>query len=425
MERKHSFWGFAALVFVVGLGAGFSGVFLIKIQEIIQALAFGYFPAIETSFYEEVTQATGLRRFIVVTTCGLVGGVGWVLIHRYGSPLVTIKACVSDSSKHMPLVTTILHDILQTATVSMGSPLGKEAAPREMSCALTSWWLRRTSYEFDEHQRRLFLATAAGGGLASIYNAPLGGTLFVLETLLPTWGMAEAGFAALACAVAVAFAHVTLGDVVTYPLPFFSFDGDMVPYSLLIGPIIGVAVVGFERVKGRLPELDRKSWRMVPRAIICFAVIGAISAYMPLILGNGQIGNDESFVAGVTPDVAVAYFLAKWGGVVLALAAGAYGGNIQPSIMMGSMLSLAIATFWNACGLPYVSPATAAFIGGTVYLGLCQKMPVTAMAFLLELTRYTPACFFPICLAMGSGILVYMKLSGKKELGNLLKIPEQ
>jgi H+/Cl- antiporter ClcA len=400
-------WTVAAAIVAVGLGAGLSGAILIKIQELVQAIAYGYLQAPSTDFYTEVVSASPLRRFAVLTLCGAVGGVGWVFIHRKGSPLLTVKQGVSREGAVMPFFTTAIHAILQTATVAMGSPLGKEAAPREMSAALTGLWLKRTSLFKDERMRKTLVACAAGAGLAAIYDAPLAGTLFTLETLLVAWGVGDAGLAAVACGIAVAFEHLVLGDSITYPVPTFDFDRWTMVFGLIIAPILAFAVVLFEKSKKRLPTLDRTSWKMVPRSICCFAGIGLIAAFLPLVLGNGQIGNDVSFIGQLDGAEGLMYFFAKWAAVLLACAAGAYGGNITPAMMMGGMLSLACAVAWNALGLPPVPLATAAFIGGAVYLGLAQKMPLTAAVFLVEITRCSAACFLPLCLAVGAACLCY------------------
>jgi hypothetical protein len=45
---------------------------------------------------------------------------------------VSISAAVKDPGKPMPGITTLIHALLQIITVAMGSPLGREVAPREV-----------------------------------------------------------------------------------------------------------------------------------------------------------------------------------------------------------------------------------------------------------------------------------------------------
>ena len=92
---------------------------------------------------------------------------------------------------------------------------------------------------------------------------------------------------------------------------------------------------------------------------------------------------------------------------------GAYGGRITPSMMLGGMLALTLAIAWNS-GLPPVSIGAAAFIGAAVFLGLAQKMVLTAMVFMLELSRLSTAYWLPLCLCMGSALLVWTCLQARR-----------
>jgi hypothetical protein len=98
--------------------------------------------------------------------------------------LVSIRKAVEDRNSRMPFFTTIGHDLLQIVTVGLGSPLGREVAPREIGAMLAGRLSvrARLAPEF----RRVMVACGAGAGLAAVYSAPLGGTLFVLEVLLGT-----------------------------------------------------------------------------------------------------------------------------------------------------------------------------------------------------------------------------------------------
>ena len=91
----------------------------------------------------------------------------------------------------------------------------------------------------------------------------------------------------------------------------------------------------------------------------------------------------------------------KWLVVLFALAAGAYGGLITPSMMLGSILAFGMALGWNHF-LPLISTEAAALIGATAFLAISLKMPLTAIVFALELTRTSVAMILPLALAVTS-----------------------
>lgn len=76
----------------------------------------------------------------------------------------------------MPFITTLLHATLQIITVGLGSPLGRESAPREAAAALATQYNRWLN--FNEADQWMILACAAGSGLAAVYNVPLAAAIF-------------------------------------------------------------------------------------------------------------------------------------------------------------------------------------------------------------------------------------------------------
>ena len=111
---------------------------------------------------------------------------------------------------------------------------------------------------------------------------------------------------------------------------------------------------------------------MIVIALLSFAVIGVMAMYFPEILGNGKAGNQLTFTDLVGWDYALGLLATKWIAVLLALMAGAYGGRITPSMMLGSTLALAFAALWSIMVSP-VHLGFAAFLGAVIFLGLAQK----------------------------------------------------
>ncbi|WP_295238800.1 chloride channel protein [Veillonella sp.] len=397
LERKTF-----GLVVLVGIFAGLVGIVFTNLLHVIQHAMYNYSTADGYSFGVGVAQVSGEHRLWALLACGLVAGVGWVLIHRYGGKLVEVKDAVKDVTKEMPPVTTLLHATLQIITVGMGSPLGREVAPREATSALITWVMRYV--EVTKENKALLIACASGAGLAAVYNSPVSATIFVLETLLLTWNVRALSAAFIACGVATFIVRLGLGDTIQYDMPQPAMIGSFAEFAVLLGVITGIAVVFFDKTQAKLPKFDRKSFKMILFSVVAFGVVGLMSMYFPAILGNGKPGNQLTFADLVTWQYALGLFATKWVAVLLALAVGAYGGKITPSMMLGSTLALAVAVAWSVIMGP-ISIGLAAFLGAVVFLGLAQKMPLTSAVFMLELSRFSVELFFPIALAMGMGML--------------------
>src|SRR5438132_8584593 len=138
--RKPRWLILVLVTFVTGVASGLGGMALALLLRLVQHIAYGH--GLHTivgrvSFLQEVTAASDLRRFLALCSCGAVAGIGWWLLYRFGTPLVSIRQAVQKGER-MPFWATLTHAILQIVTVGLGSALGREVAPRELGAALAT-----------------------------------------------------------------------------------------------------------------------------------------------------------------------------------------------------------------------------------------------------------------------------------------------
>ena len=372
------------LIIVVGFIAGLVGASYTHLMHSIQHFVYNYSSADHMSFGAAVARVSPVERLIPLIICGLIGGVGWFLIHRYGKGVVDIKTAVSGKMEMNP-ITTVLHATLQIVK----------------------------HFDIKQEDRQLLIACAAGAGLAAVYNSPLSAAIFTLETLLLTWNIRAMSAALICCGLATFVTRQAgVGDVIQYTMAQPSLGSHYVEFSIALGAIVALGVVLFNITQGKLPSIHRSSPVMIPISIVAFTIIGALAMYFPEILGNGKAGNELTFANDITWTYALGLFGSKWVAVLLALAAGAYGGRITPSMMLGSTLAIVFGTFWSIAVAP-ISLGMAAFIGAVAFLGLAQKMPMTSCVFMLELTRFSVEMFFPIALTMGTALMVEQIVQAK------------
>ena len=319
MNNRTKLW--LALT-MVGITGGLVGIVLTELLHFVQHHAYGYaLDGGHQSFREGVEAAAPLRRFYALLSCGVAAGGGWWLLKRYGKPLVGIKASLAKPLAGLPFAATVGHALLQIVTVGLGSPLGREVAPREMTAAFASLWVRRLG--LDEDGARLLIACASGAGLAAVYNVPLAATLFILETMLGVWTR-QAVTAALFCSVlATAVSRMGLGDMQQYSVGL-QIDRPLLWWSAVAGPLLGAAAVLFQRTTGPFPFLARGDRRIMTVAVLSFALIGLMSVWFPAILGNGKAGNQLVFGGLIGWQDSLQLAVLKWLAVLLALAAEVY-----------------------------------------------------------------------------------------------------
>ncbi|KVL37805.1 chloride channel protein [Burkholderia sp. MSMB1835] len=397
----------AVVTVLTGIGAGLGGMLLALLLHAIQHVAYGYDVAHvigSESFLSGVSGAEPLRRLAVLVVCGIVAGGGWWALYRYGRPLVGIRRAVRAADPRMPFVSTTVHALLQIVTVALGSPLGREVAPREIGALLAGRLAHAAGLTPDDC--RLMVVCGAGAGLAAVYNVPLGGAIFVLEVLLGTFEWRALVVAVVTSAIAAVVAWIGLGNEHQYAVPAFVSSTPLVAWSIVCGPLFGFAAYGFVRLTTRARANAPKDWRLPVFALLNFAVIGVLATKFPQLLGNGKGPASLSFDGTLTIGLAAALLVLKVLIEAGSLRAGAEGGLLTPGLANGALLGVVLGGLWSIVW-PGASLGGCALIGATAFLAASMQMPITAVVLLLEFTRANHDSLVPMLLAVAGALVAY------------------
>jgi H+/Cl- antiporter ClcA len=410
-DRRSPFAVLVSVTLLTGVGAGLGGMSLALLLHWIQHVAFGY--SLEhvisnESFLSGVSGAAPERRVMVMVVCGLVAGLGWWALYRYGRPLVSIKKAVKSEDPRMPVVSTVIHAVLQIVTVALGSPLGREVAPREIGSVWAGWLSHRAGLTVAES--RIMVACGAGAGLAAVYNVPLGGAVFVLEVLLGTFGWAALVPAVATSAIGAVVAWIGLGDEHQYSVPQLLLSTPLVVWSALCGPIFGLAAWGFTQLTTRARAHAPKDWRLPVLALINFAIIGVLAIEFPQLLGNGKGPAGLSFNGELTIGLAAVLLILKVAITAGSLRAGAEGGLLTPGLANGALLAIVLGGIWNMIW-PGTSSGAFAIVGAGAFLAASMQMPLTAVVLILEFTRVSHDFLVPILLAVAGSVSTFKLLA--------------
>ncbi len=396
-----------AVTLLTGIGAGLGGMLLALLLHGIQHVAYGYSVThviSGESFLQGVTDAAPERRALVLVICGLVAGLGWWLLYRFGRPLVSIRNALKSDDPRMPLLSTTAHALLQIVTVALGSPLGREVAPREIGSALAGWLARRAGLSVE--QSRIMVACGAGAGLAAVYNVPLGGAVFVLEVSLGTFGWRALVPAIVSSAIAALVARAGLGNEHQYLVPSLTVSASLLVWSVVCGPIFGVAAWAFTGLMKRSRAQAPRDWRLPVFSLVNFAIIGLLAMYFPQLLGNGKGPAGLAFDGGLTIGLAAALLALKVLITASSLRAGAEGGLLTPGLANGALLAIVLGGVWSLVW-PGASLGAFAVVGATAFLAASMQMPITAVVLVFEFTRVGWDFLIPVLLAVGGAVLVF------------------
>ena len=379
-----------AVTVCVGIGAGVGGMCLGLLLHVIQHWAYGY-------SMHGVVASTPKRRVEALLACGCVGGLGWWAMYRFGKPLVSVNNALKADDPRTPVMSTAVNALLQIITVGLGSPLGREGAPREVGATFAGWLSHRIG--LTPQESRVMVACGAGAGLAAVYNVPLSGTLFTLEVLLGTFASPAAIPALLTSVIAATVAWIGLGNDAQYSVPVFELSDSLMAWSILIGPLFGFAAYGFSRLEALARSHAPRDWRLLPSCLLAFLIIGMAAIFYPELLGNGKGPIQLGFNDDVSIQLAAILLVLKLLALMLSLRAGAQGGLLTPGMSIGAMLAIVAGGWWNHA-FPIVPLSAYAIVGAAAFLAASMRMPITAIMLAVELTHVDHDYLFPVVFAV-------------------------
>ncbi|MDR3515142.1 MAG: chloride channel protein [Azospirillaceae bacterium] len=405
---------FVVATIMVGIGAGLGGMTLALVLHLIQHLAYGYsLDAVISpeSFLQGVSAATPVRRVAVLALCGAIAGFGWFLVYRFGRPLVSIRRAVDAQTDHgMPVLSTTVHALLQIVTVALGSPLGREVAPREIAATFAGWLSSRLGLSAEDG--RILVACGAGAGLAAVYNVPLAGALFTLEVLLTSFRLPALIPAVATSVIAAMVAWIGLGDEAQYEFQHFALSSSLVAWSIVAGPFFGFGGYWYARLAAAARRRAPRDGRLVLWCVASFVLIGLLSIQFPQLLGNGKGPTQLGFDSHLGIGLAASLLLLKLFSTTATLWAGAEGGLLTPGLTIGALLAIILGTLWNLV-FPQAPPGAFAIVGATAFLAASMKMPLTAIALLAEFTRVDHDLLFPMLFAVAGSMSLFHVISRK------------
>ena len=163
-----------------------------------------------------------------------------------------------------------------------GLALGREGPSVQMGASLTHLLGKLTS--FTEEECKALLAAGAGAGLATAFNAPIAGAVFVLEELVRRFDLPVTIATLGASAGAIGAARVLLGQEPDFHVEPFTYPGlGATPFYLALGVIAGLLGVAYNRaILGALRATGRLEWFPVEyRAAAIGAVVGLLAWFAP------------------------------------------------------------------------------------------------------------------------------------------------
>ncbi|GEK05170.1 ClC family H(+)/Cl(-) exchange transporter [Schleiferilactobacillus harbinensis] len=331
----------------------------------------------------------------------------WWLVIIGGSVLLPLGAGIlvkqqpQISGSGIPQVEAQLDDALQlhwwsilwrkfiggVLSIGPGLFLGREGPSIQLGAAVGQGFAETTGQAGTA--RRIAIACGAAGGLSAAFNAPIAGTLFVLEEIYHNFSLLV-WLASLASAVAANFvASVVFGLTPVLHLTYAnSLPLNEYGHLLGLGVLLGLLGVVYQKTLLAMPGWYRR-FVPLPRwldGLVPFAVTILVGFWQPLWLGGGNAIILHMGQVVPTLGLLLVLFAVRFALSMVAYGSGLPGGIFLPILSLGAVLGGIYATVMIMLGwLPrqyFINFVIFAMAG---YFAGIGKAPFTAILLITEM----------------------------------------
>ena len=325
-----------------------------------------------------------------------------------GSGIPVVEAELQKEQPEAPLRLIPVKFIGGVLAMGAGLALGREGPTIQMGASLAH--LFGTTFRRNSDECRALLAAGAGAGLATAFNAPIAGAVFVLEELVRRFETRITITTLGASAGAIAVARVLLGTVPDFHvgrLPYSGF-GAVPPVHIAFGIVAGFLGVAYNRtILGALAAAKRlRRLRVELRAAVVGATVGLLAWFAPAVVGGGDPITQRTLGGKEVLATLALVFVLRFALGPVSYAAGTPGGLFAPMLVLGSQTGV---LFGILCGSLFpgvaTNPTELAVVGMAAFFTAVVRAPVTGIILVIEMTG-TFTQFLPMLGACFAAMLV-------------------
>jgi CIC family chloride channel protein len=348
----------------------------------------------------------------VVATCAAAALIAAWLVRRFsphasGSGIPHVEAVLNEEIPQAPFHLIWVKFCGGVLAIGSGLALGREGPSVQMGASVAHFVGKVFRREWPEC--RVLLAAGAGAGLATAFNAPMAGAVFVLEELVRRFELRIAVAALGASATAIAVARVFLGDAPDFHVDALAYASAGVrPLFFVLGAVAGLVAIAYNRALletiAAAERLGRLSVEL--RAGLIGAAVGTLAWFAPSVVGGGDAITQRSLVGMETLSVLPLVFLVRFGLGTVSYAAGTPGGLFAPMLALGAQLGLFFGLLcrWAFPDLD-IQAEGFAVVGMAAFFTGVVRAPLTGIVLVTEMTA-NATMLLPMLAACFAAMLV-------------------
>ncbi|ASQ46108.1 H(+)/Cl(-) exchange transporter ClcA [Legionella clemsonensis] len=237
------------------------------------------------------------------------------------------------------------------------------------------------------------IAAGAAAGLATAFNAPLAGVLFVLEEMRRQFNFSFTNFktVAICCVMATITLHFIIGPQPAIPMSVFSLPSlSSLWLFFIFGILIGFVGLYFNKIlMATLAATDKLSTNLRMIYVLLIGVlVGFLAQHFPETVGGGYEIIERSLT--MTPSFTVLWLLIfiRFATTMICYSSSVPGGIFAPMLALGTLLGLATAGILHyVIDDVTVQPGMFAVAGMGALFSAAVRAPVTGIILVVEMTQ--------------------------------------
>jgi CIC family chloride channel protein len=330
---------------------------------------------------------------IVLAACAAATAVAAWLVRRFapyasGSGIPHVEAVLLEELPQAPFRLVPVKFVGGLLAIGCGLALGREGPSVQMGASIA----HRLGQLFrrDLPDCLVLLAAGAGAGLATAFNAPIAGAVFVLEELVRRFDtrITIATFGASAGAIAVS--RLFLGQQPDFAVELQPYLGlPTVPLHLALGVVAGLLGVAYNKtLLGSMSATDRlHRWPVELRGAAIGALIGLVGWFGPDLVGGGDSITQQTLTGAQPMRWLLLVLVVRFALGPISYAARTPGGLFAPLLVLGAQSGM---LFGILCGhwAPGVvdDPKSLAVVGMAAFFTGVVRAPLTGIILVTEMT---------------------------------------
>lgn len=276
-------------------------------------------------------------------------------------------------------------------SIASGMVLGREGPTIQMGGNLGE--AIGSGAKLSRKRRDALIASGAGAGLATAFNAPLAGVLFVMEEMREAYPLSFLHFktVALSCVASTFVLQAIMGAKPSIVMEVFDAPSlSSLWIFLILGVLVGFAGMVFNRVLTAVLSWMDHQILFVRMAYVAgvATIVSVLMVMWPDAVGGGYhiIARSLTLTPGLI--MLLALLLVRFVMTMLCYGTGVPGGIFAPMLALGTLLGLTTAVLFEYC-LPGITihPGMLAVAGMGALFSASVRAPVTGIILVVEMTQ--------------------------------------